>query len=190
MYTESPLSNSIDLEHETDNEFRDQANMDGLADDEESSEEYLHQSNSDDTHPLSDRRTVAAKKQRSTSQFTGVSYDKNSQKYQSKIFIQGHYYHLGLYLLETDAAFAYDKAVQSFHLENKRKVNFDSFDAYKVKREQELEACGTRAVDGLAAIAAKVHKYLNITIAKVAANAENIDTDSGSDDTGKTHESI
>ena len=164
--------------------------MDGVADDEELSEDLMHQSNSNNTHSSEDQRTVATKKWRSTSQFVGASYDKHLQEYQSQIFIQGKTHRLGSYKLETDAAFAYDTTVQSFHLESKRTVNFDSFDAYKEKRALELETRGLRAVDGLAAVAVKVHSYLNDVIAKVAENAQNIDTDSASDNTGETNKFI
>ena len=134
---------------------------------------------------LSNTPAVTSTKGSKSSKFIGATYNKNLQKYQSKTYIQGKYYILGSYKLQTDAAFAYDTAVNSFQLDRKRKVNFDSLDDYKQKRARELESSGILTADSIAAVATKIQNRLDIVIAKVA-NAQRIDTDSGSDDTGET----
>ena len=76
--------------------------------------------------------------------------------------------------------------MNSFQLDRKRKVNFDSLDDYKQKRARELESSGIQTADSIAAVATKIQNRLDKVIAKVEANAQRIDTDSGSDDTGET----
>lgn len=60
----------------------------------------------------------------STTGYKGVSWHKQSGKYQSKIQANGKHYRLGLYNNPVDAALAYDRAAAKMHGEY-AKLNFE-----------------------------------------------------------------
>ena len=69
--------------------------------------------------------------------YTGVSYNQGSTKYQARIRYNGKQSFLGNFILQTDAAHAYDQGVLRFALSGQRSPNFSDFAEYQRAREEE-----------------------------------------------------
>lgn len=133
----------------------------------EKSKEVISTSNDLDAIEHAGRTTVA-------SRFTGVvCYRKNI--YRAQIGVNRKVYTVGIYRLETDAAFAYDQATKSLRRANlgttkgrKWKTNFDSFEGYNKARAQDLAANRTDAHvdDDLSTVAARAQRYIESIILK------------------------
>ena len=52
---------------------------------------------------------------RGQSAYRGVYFNKNAQKYEAQLAINGKNRSLGIFSLEADAAYAYDKAATTVH---------------------------------------------------------------------------
>ncbi|MGD0077702.1 MAG: AP2 domain-containing protein, partial [Sedimentisphaerales bacterium] len=63
------------------------------------------------------------KRKNASSQYIGVSYDKNYKQWVAQISYDGKLHWLGRFTNEIDAARAYDEASKKYHLEFKR-LNF------------------------------------------------------------------
>eukprot|EP00956_Cyclotella_meneghiniana_P001738 scaffold1909_cov51-Cyclotella_meneghiniana.AAC.5 len=70
--------------------------------------------------------------------YTGVSYNQGSTKYQARIRYNGKQSFLGNFLLQTDAAYAYDQGILQFVLAGQRSTNFSNFEEFNEARELEM----------------------------------------------------
>ena len=83
--------------------------------------------------------------------YTGVSYNQGSTKYQARIRYNGKQSFLGNFILQSDAAHAYDQGVLRFALSGQRSPNFSDFAEYQRAREEETAERNLNTVDNHAA---------------------------------------
>src|SRR5690606_30699888 len=74
-----------------------------------------------------------------TSQYNGVFFDKNTERWTSSIKINKKQKQLGTFILEEDAAKAFDKYVVDNNLN--RKLNFPDFDYSNYKVNKYKQSC-------------------------------------------------
>jgi hypothetical protein len=150
------------------------SNSEGIQPNSDHSENVEVENSSGQLNGAFDDVVTTASKTPKSSRFNGVSYIRNQGTYQAQIGLSGKVYMVGNYERETDAAFAYDKAVQRLDLEKTRTFNFETFHAFKEAREQELAKNGNeneliRTDDELANLTVKIQKYIDIISAKIEA---------------------
>ena len=64
---------------------------------------------------ISNRENLSKDKKNGTSQYTGVTWNKNVNKWKSQIYINGKKKHLGLFEKEDEAYEVYQKALKMYH---------------------------------------------------------------------------
>ena len=84
--------------------------------------------------------------------YTGVSYNQGSTKYQARIRYNGKQSFLGNFILQSDAAHAYDQGVLRFALSGQRSPNFSDFAEYQRAREEETAERNLNTVDNNASL--------------------------------------
>lgn len=94
----------------------------------------------------------ASSSELSKPKYTGVSYNQGSTKYQARIRYNGKQSFLGNFILQSDAAHAYDQGVLRFALSGQRSPNFSDFAEYQRAREEETAERNLNTVDNNAAL--------------------------------------
>jgi type IV pilus biogenesis protein CpaD/CtpE len=79
-----------------------------------------------------------ADESKGTHKYHGLNWHKHVQKFQARVFHQGHAYSLGYYTVAADAALAYDKAVAALNLDDMLQKHFATFKDYQSARELEI----------------------------------------------------
>ena len=73
-----------------------------------------------------------------SSLYKGVSFHRLNQKYATQLYANHKKYHIGVWLLAADSAYAYDRGASEL-ISDGRKRNFDTIEDYEMARAKELE---------------------------------------------------
>jgi hypothetical protein len=89
----------------------------------------------DNNHPTNDSEISLS--------YKGVTFHKRTGKYMAQLYVNSKKYHLGQYILQSDAAYAYDLGAHELNGPGQtRAQNFAKVDDYARAREEELEFTG------------------------------------------------